>query len=72
MSITICDSLDSSLIQTLKYDDEKLTLSVYFHKTRSLTYTNVPSEVWIDFLEAEDPDKFYAESVKDEFDTLED
>ncbi|MDR2367720.1 MAG: KTSC domain-containing protein [Deltaproteobacteria bacterium] len=72
MSITICDSLDSELIQTLRYDDEKLTLVVYFHKSRSLTYLNVPSEVWVDFLEAENPDEFYANVLKEEYDTQED
>jgi hypothetical protein len=71
MSITLSDIFDSELIQTLKYDDEKQTLVVYFHKTKSITYLNVPQETWTDFLEAEDADEFYAIFIKDEFDTQE-
>jgi hypothetical protein len=71
MSITLSDIFDSELIQTIKYDDEKQTLVVYFHKTKSITYLNVPQEIWTDFLEAEDPDEFYTIFVKDEFDTQE-
>jgi hypothetical protein len=55
----------------LKYDDEKQTLSIHFYKSRTLTYISVPSEVWVDFLEADDVDEFYVQFA-DEFDTLAD
>lgn len=72
MSITISDSIDSELIQTIKYDDEKQTLAIYFRKGRTLTYLCVPSEIWVDFLETENPDDFYANFIKDDYDTQED
>jgi hypothetical protein len=72
MSIEICDSIESGLIQSLKYDDVKQNLCIYFHKSRSLTYLNVPSVIWVDFMDAENPDDFYANFIKDDYDTLED
>jgi hypothetical protein len=71
MSITITDTYDSEQIQTLKYDDEKQLLVVYFHQSKSVTYVNVPQETWVDFLDSDNPDEFYAIFIKDEFDTHE-
>ncbi|MDR1109892.1 MAG: KTSC domain-containing protein [Deltaproteobacteria bacterium] len=72
MSIEICDSIESRLILSLKYDYEKQLLTINFHKSKTLTYCNVPSEIWVDFLEATNPDEFYEGYVQDDFDTLED
>jgi hypothetical protein len=72
MSIEICDSIESEIIQSIKYDDIKQVLSIYFHKSKSLTYLNVPSEIWIDFMESENPDEFYLNFIKEDYDTTED
>jgi hypothetical protein len=70
MSIEICDSFDSPLIHSLKYDYKKQQLQVNFHKSKPVTYLNVPSEIWVDFQEADSVDAFYNETIKEDFDAL--
>ncbi|MDR1297186.1 MAG: KTSC domain-containing protein [Deltaproteobacteria bacterium] len=70
MSLELCDSFESPLIHSLKYDYQTCRLYVYFHIAKPIIYQNVPSETWVDFKESDSVDNFYHESIKDDFDAL--
>ena len=58
-------SLVSSNIQGIAYNEAEHTLHVEFKNGGRYTYKNVPQDVYEDFLSAGSPGSFFASEIKD-------
>lgn len=58
---------ESSNIQSIGYDRESQAMTVIFKNGSTYTYALVPIEVWVDFIFADSPGRFFSEHVRNAY-----
>jgi hypothetical protein len=59
--------LQSSMITSIRYDEDACELDVTFLSGKTYRYLNVPLDVYIDLLDAESKGAFFNDTIKDAF-----
>ena len=58
---------DSSLIESVDYDDEEMTLTIEFVRGGEYSYARVSSEVYLAFVDSPSKGKFFSSEIKDKY-----
>lgn len=61
------DTPNSSNISRILYDDQKAELVIEFRKGRPYRYSDVPPEIWNDFVAAPSAGKYFAQYIKGQY-----
>ena len=60
-------SVDSSAISSVGYDERKSMLEVEFQSGSVYDYLEVPPKVWKDFLKAPSKGRFFSQRIRGQF-----
>jgi hypothetical protein len=63
----IREPLRSSSLKSAGYDEGRMTLEIEFLNGDVYRYSNVPMEVYTDFLDAESHGRFYVKNIRDAY-----
>jgi KTSC domain len=61
--------VDSSMANTVGYDEDNQILQVEFHNGTIYQYSGVDEDTWEDFCQAESVGRFYNEEIKGKYDS---
>jgi len=61
---------ESSLIESVQFDESTWTLDVHMHNKNSYSYSDVPPEVYDEFLRSPSKGSFYNRNIKGKFESL--